>query len=219
MKYTSILRWLIPLALLTSSCGGTGIGNPLVTIQTHPLAGPDAAMLPKVPWYMGRVENLLASLFGIQKAWAAVSTFNRFEICLSEITFELLAGGVDSGDRTLSPGLLSFSPSSTEAMTIGGLNLTPGSTLKNVKFVIATKPEICSGANYAVLFNSPSSGGDRLITQDVSFRFDFPSSGYVITGSPQTIDLLLGQIVNGMVALGATLDNSTIQTVNVGQAQ
>ena len=97
--------------------------------------------------------------------------------------------------------------------------MTPGTVLKNVKFAIATVPSFCQGANYAALYNSSASGGDILITQNVAFRFDFAAPGYNVTGGLQVIDLLLGQIVNGMFALGTGLNNSTIQTINVGQAQ
>lgn len=203
--------------IFLTACGGTGIGNPQngnVSLQTHQLAGADAALNS-----LSLPGSIVAALLGIRPAYGAVSSFNKFQVCLSSITFEQMSGQPEQGDRVLSPGLVTFSPTNTSPMSIGSLYLTPGSTLKNVKFVIATVPELCQGANFAVLFNGPSSGGDISITQDVSFRFDFPGAGYTVSGDGQTIDLLLGDIVNGMVSLGSGLNNSTIQTVNVGQAQ
>jgi hypothetical protein len=214
------------LALGTGGCGGAGtsVGNPAMTLQTNPLAGPNAAsngarFLPLALLERGLVEGLL----GIQTALAAVSPFTTFRICLNTLEFERLDGSKEeqngSSNIPLNPGLLTFSPVSHDPMTLGTLLLTEGSVLKNVKFTIATVPELCGGANYAIRFNSGT--GDVDLTQNVAFRFDFPAEGLRITSESRGITLLLGAIVNGMVTLAnaGNLNNSTVQTVNVGQAQ
>lgn len=208
-KSITSFAFLILMTAL-SGCGGTSVGNPIdgtVTLQTNQLAGPGAAY--------NRPQRIFEFLFGIQNAFAAVSPFNTFNICLSSVTFESYNG---FSNVPLNPGLLQFSPTSTVPMTLGTVGISSGSTLKNIKFVIATKPEICGGANYSVLFNSPASGGDRTATQDVAFRFDF-STPYLLLPGDQTVTLFLGLIVDALYNLGATLSDTTIQAVNVGQAQ
>lgn len=198
------------LALAVSAaafgCGKeeSGMQNGIL-LQSNPLAGASQA-------------GLFERFIGIQNAYAAVTAFNTFKVCVSEVVWELQSGAAgSSATAPLKPGLLDFSPTSTSAMSIGYLDLTAGTVLKNIKFTIATKPELCSNADYAVLFNAGSSG-DKKVTQDMSFQFDFASGGYTVENG-KAITVYLGDIVNGMATLGSSLDNSTIQTVDVGQAK
>ena len=210
------LGWLL-------ACGGTSVGNPQVTVRSNPLAGPNAASLGGHSFNLASLsEGLASAFFGIGNAWAAVSSFSKLEICFDTMTFDRTDGTTEvqngSSNIVLNPGLMSFSPTSTGYMAIGSLNLTPGSLLKDVKLTVAVNPTVCNGAGYSVRFNS-GVGADIDLTQNLAFRFDFPTSGDQVTGGQQTITLFLGAIVNGMVSLGSGLNNSTIQTVNVGQAQ
>lgn len=194
---------------LTTSSGGN------VTVQTNPLAGVNAAALDRSPFLIA--SQLIQRVFFIHSAQAAVSAFTEFKLCVSEVVYELLSGQSGASSTPLKPGLVTFSPSSTTAMTIGNLDISAGAVLKNIKFTIATVPSLCGGVNYSVRFNHDGLGAAKEITQDVSFRFDFGASGFTpSTSSP--ITLFLGGIVTGMVAKGSNLDGSTIQTVNVGQA-
>ncbi|MCM2323748.1 MAG: hypothetical protein NDJ90_10860 [Oligoflexia bacterium] len=210
---------LVSVALFTSACGkeNPSAGIPL---QSNPLAGPSQALRHGSSLYFAQTGlDLFGALLGVRTAQAAVNAFNTFKVCVSEVVWELASGtSASSSTAPLKPGLLTFSPTATEAATIGNLDLQAGTALKNIKFTLATKPEICAGADYAVLFNSDSTGGDRKVTQDMSFSFEFPVSGYIVEND-QPITLFLGDIVNGLAALGAGLDNSSIQGVNVGQAR
>lgn len=226
MNRSKSLFFLILFGVGTG-CGGTSVGNPqngAVTLQSNPLAGPTAASLGKGRFDFATLgEGLMNTFFGIEKAWATVSSFSTFQICLDTVTFERLDGSAEtqngSSNIVLNPGLLTFSPTSTDPMVIGSLNLTADSVLKDVKLTVASVPQLC-GTNYSVRFDSGTSGPVDL-TQNVAFRFDFPVSGTTVTGSAQTLTLFLGQVVDGMVTLAnaGNLNNSTIQTVNVGQAQ
>ncbi|MCM2279184.1 MAG: hypothetical protein NDJ89_13995 [Oligoflexia bacterium] len=203
--------------LAAAGCGkqeSTGI-----PLQSNPLAGPDQAYFQALSQRLfARGSESLLRILGVEPAYAAVSSFNTLKMCVSEVVWELLSGSQASSTAApLKPGLLDFSPTDTTAKALGTLDVEPGTVLKNIKFTIATKPELCSGANYAVLFNSGATG-ERHVTQDISFRFDFPPGGYTVDDS-RAITLYLGNIVNGMVSLGAGLDDSSIQTVSVGQAQ
>lgn len=225
MKSSNLNFFASSLLLVTAfsivGCGNKGgaaltmFGGGNVPVQSNPLAGVSAAALDRGPFFIA--SQLFQRAFFIQPAQAAVSAFTEFKLCVSEIVYELMSGQSGTSSTPLKPGLLTFSPSSTTAMTIGNLDISAGAVLKNIKFTIATVPSLCGGANYSVRFNHDGLGAAKEITQDVSFRFDFVASGFTpITSTPMT--LFLGGIVTGMVAKGSNLDGSTIQTVNVGQA-
>ena len=218
LKLKSAMALLV-LSAAISGCGKedtTALGVPL---QSNPLAGPSQAFYKNSSTYYANIAgNFLQNILGIQTAHASVSTFNTFKICVSEVVWELAAGTAGNSATTpLKPGLLDFSPTAIDAMTIGYLDIAAGTALKNIKFTVANKPDICGGADYAVFFNSNSSGGDKKVTQDMSFKFDFESASYNVENG-KAITVYLGDIVNGMAALGTGLNNETIQTVNVGQA-
>lgn len=210
MQKRLIVPGVLALASLLTACGKEEAQSG-IPLESNPLAGANQA-------YSSHPLDLLQSLL-VPNAYAAVSSFTSFKVCVSEIVWELQSGTAGSSSTApLKPGLLDFSPTSTEAKSIGNLDLEPGAVLKNIKFTIATKPDLCGGADYAVAFSAASTGGEKKVTQDMSFRFDFSGGAYTVAEG-QKITLLLGDIVNGMVSLGASLDNSSIQTVNVGQAK
>lgn len=214
----------LSLCLALVKCGGTGTGNPVtnnVLVQSNPLSGPGAALLsPRSAIFSG--YDLLAKLFQIQSAFASVSTFASFKVCNDTMKFIDINGNVISIDGASSvgvgTGLISFSPTSTTPMTIGSLKIEAGTAIKEIDITLATVPSVCQGANYAVQFDDGTHGPIN-ITQNTAFKFMFPGSGVTVVNGLQTFTLLFGQIVNGMVSLGAGLNNSSIQTVNVGQAQ
>jgi hypothetical protein len=220
MRQIVLLGNISILLAVGSACGKTDEVSSTTTgnLKSNPLAGASqGSILNKLSYFASLDQFLALTMFGLKNANAAVTTFNTFKVCVSEIVYETQSGSAGSPNTPLKPGLLDFSPTSTEAMTIGTLDITSGTVLKNIKFTIATKPELCSSADYAVLFNAGSSG-DKKVTQDMSFQFDFASGGYTFQ-SGQTVTLYLGDIVNGMATLGSGLNNTTIQTVDVGQAK
>jgi hypothetical protein len=207
------------LACGISACGadsgGTGSGNPgNVALQYNPLSGSAAASLSPATFpFANWVDHL------IPFAVAAVSSFTTFKMCNDTMVLTDTSGNTVSVNGETSQaglGLLTFSPTSTTAQTLTTLSIATGVQIKEIKLTSAAKPSTCSGVTYAVQFD-PGSGPIN-ITQNTSFTFTL-STPLTISGSSQTLTLLLGQIVNGMVALGTGLNNSTIQTVNVGQAR
>jgi hypothetical protein len=218
------------LMLLTSTlaagflgCGTTpAVSSGNVTLQTHQLAGSGAASLQGSTKYAAMAGDLVQRLLGIQNVWAAVSSFATFKACndtlklLDDQGHQLTING--SQNPSIGQGLLTFDPASGAPMTLGALTIPAGTVLSEIDITFAVVPSVCGGANYAVEFDNGTGGGVRDITQNTAFKFTF-ASGRTITGSAETIDLRLGDIVNAMVAKGSALDNSTIQTINVGQAQ
>jgi hypothetical protein len=211
---------LSPLA----GCGKKDVaGNGHITLQTHALAGPSAAALRGAGRYAAVAGDLAGRLLGIGKAWAAVSSFATFKACNDTMIFldqdgrQLSVNGLEN--PSIGQGLLTFDPSSGAPMALGTLDLPAGTVLSEIRVTFAVVPSVCSGANYAVQFDNGAGGGVRDITQNTAFRFRFASPGRTISGADETIDLKLGDIVNAMVSLGSSLDNSTVQTINVGQAE
>jgi hypothetical protein len=220
---------LIPLGLMAvtlSACGTTNSassGN--VTIKSSPLAGANAASLMKNGVTFASVadgisQGLAQIFFGIQNAHAAVSSFTSFKACNDTFKFidsdgnQLSISG--SQNPSVGQGLLTFSPSSTDAMTIGSLDIPAGTVLSEIDITFAVAPTFCQGVSYAIQFD-PGTGPIN-ITQNTEFKFKF-GSGKTITADAQSLNLLLGSIVTAMVAKGTNLNDSTIQTINVGVAQ
>jgi len=201
--FSTFVFGLMALALV-AGCGKQA--GPGVTIQSNPLAGPNAASL----W------RIFDSLIGIPSAYAAVQPFTTFKMCVGEVVWEFVGGQPGSSNVKLKPGLLDFSPSSQDVMVIGTLDVPSGSALKNIKFTIEKVPSLCANANYAVLFNAGS--GDKQVEQNTSFKFEFGSGGRTVSDG-DVVTLYLGEIVNAMVALGNSLNDSTIQTITAGQAK
>ena len=162
--------------LILSSCGKAN-GN--VSIQSAPLAGADAARFSSPG---AKLADLMSSLMGIQQAWASVSSFTSFKACNDTLKFIDSNGNVvkvnGSESSEVGRGLLDFSPSSTSAMTIGSITLTPGTMIKEVDITFAVVPSVCQGANYAVEFN-PGSGA-RTITQNTAFKFQFSTAKEIV---------------------------------------
>ena len=217
----SFLSFFSILAALLTACGGTGTGNPKtdtsgnLALQSAPLAGPNAAFN-----LYQKLEDRLFSFFGLSSAFATVSSFSLFKACNDTLTFldtngsQITVNG--SSTPSVGQGLLTFSPTGTTAMSIGSLNIPSGTVLSEIDITFAVVPTVCSGVAYAVQFD-PGSGPIN-ITQNTAFKFKF-NSNYTITGNAQTVNLQFGTIVNAMVNLGTGLNDSTIQTINVGQAQ
>lgn len=220
------LACLFALSAL-SACGGTGTGNPVITIQSNPLAGPSSGAIEKrAPTYallMDRLFRGFGEFLGVRPAQAAVSSFAVFRMCNDTMVFKDANGTVIPFSSTTSPevgqGLLDFSPTSQNPMTIGSLAIPVGTEISEINITFAVVPSVCSGANYGVQFDNGVGGGLKNITQNTAFKFLFTAGNLQVTSSTQTITLLFGNIVDGMAALGAGLDNTTIQTVNVGQAR
>ena len=218
LPLVAAMIWLVPLTLGGGGCGGTGTGNPPgnVLLQSAPLAGPNAASIDHPGFWI--TELIERFLLGISPAYAAVSNFTLFKLCNDTFVMTDVNGGTVTINGTASGaglGLLNFSPTATNPMGLTSLNIVAGTQIKEIDITTAVKPEICGGVNYAVLFDPGS--GNIPITQNTAFKFKF-ATPVTITGSSQLFSLLFGQIVNGMVSLGTGLNNSTIQTVNVGQA-
>ena len=209
---------LCPLAL--GGCGGgTGAGNPgNIALQSAPLAGPNAASLDRPGLW---IADLMETFMGLRSAFAAVSSFSNFKLCNDTLVMTDTNGNtvpINGSTSGTGLGLLNFSPTSTTPMALTSLTIVAGTQIKEIDITSAVKPDTCSGVSYAVLFDTGS--GANLITQNTAFKFTF-STPMTITGNAQTLSLLFGQIVNGMVNLvnGSGLTNSSIQTVNVGQAK
>lgn len=211
------------LACALSACGkDTASASGNVTIQSNPLVGPSAASLGSPKFNLASLTQGLAdSLFGIGSAWASVNPFTSFKACNDTLIFLDSNGNQLTVNGAAAPaggaGLLTFSNSSSAPMQIASVDVPSGTTIAEVDITFATKPSVCNGANYAVQFDPGSGPID--ITQNTAFKFQFSGSGRAFDGTPATINLLFGTIVNAMIAQGTNLNNSTIQTINVGQAE
>ena len=213
-----LIACVLPLAI-GGGCGGTGTGNPAtanVVMQSAPLAGANAASLEHPGlWFIPLMDVLL----GVRSALAAVSPFTSFKLCNDTLVMKDAGGNtiaVDGSTQHQGLGLITFSPTADTPMTLASLSIAAGTQVKEIDITSAISTTLCPGFSDAVEFN-PNSGAIH-ISQNTAFKFIF-ATPVSITGTQQTLSLLLGQIVNGMVALGAGLNNSTIQTVNVGQAK
>ena len=223
MKILSRIVTGLLFSLVLPACGGTGVGNPVtgnLTIQSNPLAGPSQGKVSPMQWL--RPSHWFLMPLQSVPAVASVSSFSVFKACNDKMKFTDSSGNTISingqSSAEVGSGLLNFSPTSTSPMTIGTVSVPSGVVIKEVEVTFAVVPAVCQGANYAVQFND-GVNGVKEITQNTAFKFTFSGAGLSVDGSVQSITLLFGQIVNGMVALGSGLNNSTIQTVNVGQAQ
>lgn len=202
-------------ALALSSCGKDA-GN--VTLQSDSLAvaGTPARTSTLLAAAQG-FNNLMTSLLGIRDAFAAVSPYTSFKACNDTLQFyndkgeQLTIGG--SQNISVGQGLMDFSPGSSPV--IGSVEIPEGTAIKEVDITFAVVPSVCAGANYAVQFD-PGTGPIN-ITQNTAFKFKF-ANPLTVQGQ-QSITLMFSSIVQAMIGLGANLDNSTIQTINVGQAQ
>jgi len=228
-KHHHVAKVILSLFVAVSiqGCGGTGTGNPTITLQSAPLAGPNAASMgrssfTKLAFLDAITQGLARYFFGINEASAVVSSFAKFSACNDTLVF-LDGNGVqltinNSANPSVGQGLLDFSPTSTSPMTIGSIGISAGTVLSEIDITFANVPAICAGANYAVQFDNGVGGGLITITQNTAFKFRF-ANNYTITDSQHTITLMFGAIVNAMVAKGSALNNQSIQTINVGQAQ
>jgi hypothetical protein len=211
----------LPAAFPSGGCGGgTGAGNPgNVALQSAPLSGPNAAWQDRPTWLF---NGLMDTLLGSRPAFATVSSFTSFKMCNDTFVMTDTSGNtvpINGQASEAGLGLLTFSPTSTSAMALVYANVAAGAQIQEIDITTAVKPDVCGGANYAVQFDPGS--GPISITQNTAFKFQFSTPVTIsgTTASPQTLTLLFGQIVNGMVSLGTGLNNSTIQTVNVGSAR
>ncbi|MGK5084549.1 hypothetical protein WDW37_14740 [Bdellovibrionota bacterium FG-1] len=232
-KYLSAAALLLSIALIHCG-GGTGTGNPgniasseNLTLQSAPLAGSSAASIDRPHHWLESVLRIAEFgleevFFGARSAFATVSSFGKFNVCNDTLIFLDGSGKQLSINGTTQPsvgrGLLSFSASSTQPMTIGNIAIPTGTIISEIDITFAVVPAVCAGANYAVEFDNGIGGGVHDITQNTAFKFNF-ASNYTITGKSQTITLLFGAIVSAMAQKGVELDDNTIQTLNVGQAE
>ncbi len=225
----SITALIAVVVAVTAASLLTGCGKPLdgnVTIQSWQLGGSGAASLKQKSLFAslskGFLDDLIAPLLGIKEAFAAVSSFSVFSACNDTLKFVDSNGNQISINGNANPsvgqGLLSFSSASSLPMTIGAITIPSGTAIKEIDITFAVVPSVCSGANYAVQFDNGIGGGTINISQNTAFKFQF-ASPLTVSETPQTISLLFGNIVNDMVSKGNTLNNSTIQSVAVGQAQ
>lgn len=222
-SFQSLIALLIATALPLATgggCGGggTGTGNPgNIALQSAPLAGSGAASLNHPELRV--VPFLMDLLLGVRAAFASVSLFTSFKLCNDTLVVTDTDGetvAVNGSTEHAGLGILTFSPSSETPMSLTSVNIAAGIQIRQISVTSAIKPDICPGFSDAVEFD-PGSGPIH-ISQNTAFKFVF-ATPLSVDGSAQTINLKLGDIVNGMVALGAGLNNSTIQNVNVGQAQ
>jgi hypothetical protein len=100
-------------------------------------------------------------------------------------------------------------------MAIGTIAIPAGTIISEVDITFAVVPDVCGGASYAVQFDPGS--GPISITQNTAFKFKYAANKTV--AATDTITLQFGDIVNAMVLKGTALNDSTIQTINVGQAK
>jgi hypothetical protein len=106
--------------------------------------------------------------------------------------------------------LITLSFASTSVFTIANFSVPSGTQVKEVYITSAVQPSLCDGANYAVSFDA--GGGPILITQNTEFKFTY-TNPLTISGDAQDLTVLIGSIVNAMIELGPSLDNSTIQNI------
>lgn len=223
MKYPIVpmLFVVTSLSVVSSGCGSSTAGSN--TIYAAPLSGPNAASLSLQGRMLALADSLVnflgEGLLGLHPAVAGVPSFTSFKACNDTLVFinskgeKLNING--SQNPSVGQGLLTFSSSGTDLMTIGSVNIPDGTVLSEVDITFAVKPSVCAGAVYAIQFDSGL--GPVNITQNTAFKFLFPAGKTVAAND--SVTLMFGQIVNGMVTKGAALDNSTIQTVNVGLAK
>lgn len=215
-----VLIATVAVAMLTGCAKQQGA----VSLEAAPLAGPGAASLGSKKFSLFAMFSMesMGSLWAVKSARAGVAAFNQLKLCNDTLKFindqgeQVTVNG--SGDPSVGQGLLSFDGSSVNVSQIGSLDLPAGTVISEIDITFAVKPSVCQGVNYAVRFDD-GINGIKDITQNTAFKFMFPAGGVQVTGEAQTLTLMFGDIVNGMVGLGASLDNSTIQTVNVGQAR
>ncbi len=225
MKYRNSTSQAVLMAMTLSVALLAGCGKSGVTLQAAPLAGASAAAhsQPAV-WSFAFVADALSSglmtlLTGARTAFAAVSPFTSFKFCNDTLVMTDVAGNtvaINGSTQQAGVGLLSFSSASTSATSIASLDIAAGTQIKEIHVTSAISTTLCPGFADAVEFD-PGAGAIH-IAQNTQFKFVY-ATPLTIDGSAQTINLMFGQIVDGMVALGAGLNDSTIQNVNVGQVQ
>ena len=148
---------------------------------------------------------------------ATVATFKTLQLCNDTLVITDTNGNTVNPEKT-GLGILNFSNTATTATALTSLNIATGTQIKEIDITSAGNSPTCAamGAN-AVVFD-PGNGAIN-ITQNTAFKFVY-ATPLVITGSAQSLTLMFGAIVNAMVAQGAGLNNSTIQTIAVaGVAQ
>jgi|GEM_PF-5556527 len=221
--WISVVSLPVTLALM-SSCGKNATpaaGN--ATIQSAALSPTSTASLSGPPSIFGYFADILTSRFmsftlGERAAIAAtVSTFKTFQLCNDTLVI------TDTNGNTVNPaktglGILNFSNSATTPTVLTSLNIAAGTQIKEIDITSAGNNPTCAamGAN-AVVFD-PGTGAIN-ITQNTAFKFVY-ATPLTVTGSAQSLTLMFGAIVNGMVAQGTGLNNSTIQNIAVaGVAQ
>lgn len=213
---SALFVMLASTLFLAGGCGGTSTpaasaGN--ATIQSAALAPTSTAFLGQPGSQFAFFESLVSLLTGTRDAFAAtVSSFKTFQICNDTLVI------TDASGNTVNPaktglGILTFSNSTTTPMTLTTLNIAANTQIKEIDITSAGSASTCAamGAN-AVIFD-PGTGAIN-ITQNTAFKFTY-STPLTITGSAQSLTLMFGAIVNGMVAQGTGLSNSTIQSISV----
>lgn len=206
------------MMIATACGGGTGTGNPTVSLRSAPLAGPSAASLRySGSWLAHLLEDaghsIIELLVGDRSAFATVSVFTTFKMCNDTLVMTDVSGNtvpINGSANQAGLGVLTFSPTSTDPMLLTTISLPANTQIKEIDITSAIKPDICAGFGDAVLFD-PGSGPIH-ISQNTAFKFKF-ASPLNITGSAQNLTVLFGSIVNQMVAQGQGLNNSNIQSI------
>jgi hypothetical protein len=205
------------LGFAMSACGKTPAGG--VALQYAPLSGSSAASLSRPGFRFVSVldsmsSGLMALLLGDHDAFAAtVSPFTSFKLCNDTLVITDVNGNtvpVNGAANQAGLGVLTFTSSATTPTTLTTLNLPANTQIKEIDITSAVNTTICPNFSDAVLFD-PGTGAIH-ISQNTAFKFKY-ATPMTISGSAQNLTLLFGSIVTAMVAQGAGLNSSNIQTI------
>lgn len=159
LAFRSILVFLVGFGLGTG-CGGTSVGNPLVTIESKP--------------YSTSITALLDPRAFLASSMPTLTAVTEFKFCNTQFQVKT-SGESDSVEEIL--GVVDVSDS-TATTSWGEVRLAnEGTQVEELSFELHRDPEKCSGAEYSVRFNGSE------ITKDLEFKFVFSPPVAISEGS------------------------------------
>lgn len=166
------LAALIAISWQGCGPGGTGSGNPGVSIVSQAYAPTSAALrLPGLDW-------LLPSA-------TAASGVTSFQFCVTKMKLEADDGSPieENGSTEIEAklGLINLGDGSA-AVTWGKLQFPGSAAIKKIKIEVHHDPELC-GVGYSAVVNGMP------LTRDLEFKFVFSSPQQLATGDTVTVAL------------------------------
>lgn len=200
-KTNSLLDLFLILAvgLALSACGTkTGTGHGL-TVKSEAFSTSGIIALSAVDLLPRTLQRSLSDEITPRDVFAGA--ISDFKFCVTKVKLEA-ADGSSSGEIEFKLGLIDVSNGASK--TWGTSPISTSFSLSRLRVEVHKDPELCSGADYSVKFNSVSA------TQDVEFRFLFDPAVTVTDGDE--VSLSLAKVAN---VLRAAADQGSLTNENL----